>query len=127
MWHDFLSLSSSKLVAEYNGRTIWQSQKAGIEFATFATAPQPADSTAKRLSQMKELARRFSCRLSNGGDGEELRLLPRPIYRYQVDRADLMDGALFAVVVGTRTTKAPLTINHKNSTGTTHHGVDEVL
>lgn len=101
MWHDFHSLSSSKLVAEYNGRAIWQTQKAGIEFAIFPKAPQPADSTVKRLLQMKELARRFACRLSNGGNGEELRLLPRPIYRYQVDRADLMDGALFAYVVGT--------------------------
>jgi hypothetical protein len=101
VWYSFHSVSSSKLVAEYNGRTIWQSQKAGVEFAVFSKAPQPADSTAKRLLQMKELARRFSCRLSNGGDGEELRLLPRPVYRYQVDRADLKDGALFAFVQGT--------------------------
>jgi hypothetical protein len=50
---------------------------------------------------MKELARRFSCRLSSGGDGEALRLLPRPLYRYQVEHADPMDGALFAFVQGT--------------------------
>ncbi|HEV3005878.1 MAG TPA: hypothetical protein VGX78_15535, partial [Pirellulales bacterium] len=34
-------------------------------------------------------------------DGEELRLLPRPLYRYQTQRTDLIDGALFAFVQGT--------------------------
>ncbi len=28
-------------------------------------------------------------------------MLPRPLYGYQVDRADLTDGALFAFVQGT--------------------------
>ena len=51
---------------------------------------------------MKELSRRFTCRLSGDGQkGEELRLLPRPLYRYKAERAGLVDGALFAYVQGT--------------------------
>ena len=98
----FHSLSRSKLKAEYEGRTVWQTAKAGLEFSTFPKAPQPADSSVKRLGQMKELARRFSCRLiGNDGKPEELRLLPRPVFRYKTDRKDLVDGALFAFAQGT--------------------------
>lgn len=50
---------------------------------------------------MKDLARRFSCRLTGDADGEQLRLLPRPLYRYQTNRDNLIDGALFAFVQGT--------------------------
>jgi hypothetical protein len=99
--HAFHSLSASTLVAEHNGRTIWRPAKAGIELLRFPDAPQPADSATKRLGQMKDLARRFTCRLSGERDGEELRLLPRPLYRYETNRDDLIDGALFAFVQGT--------------------------
>jgi hypothetical protein len=98
----FHSLSDKKLVGRHNGRTFWQTEKPGIEFTTFSDAPEPADSAVKRLVQMKDLARRFKCRLSDiNRKTEELRLLPRPIFRYETDRKDLIDGALFAYVQGT--------------------------
>jgi hypothetical protein len=100
--HAFHSLSSSKLAAQHGDVTVWQPAKAGITLLDFPNAPQPADSAVKRLSQMKDLARRFSCRLAGkGAKGEELRLLPSPLYRYKTDRRDLIDGALFAYVQGT--------------------------
>ena len=100
--HAFHSLSDKQLVATYNGRTIWQTQKAGIEFSAFPKAPEPADSEVKRLVQMRDLARRFACRLTDvDRKSEELRCLPRPIYRYKTERQDLIDGALFAFVQGT--------------------------
>lgn len=100
--HAFHSLSDSKLIAKHQGRIIWQPQKAGIEFSAFPKAPQPADSAAKRLVQMKELTRRFACRLTDvDRKPEELRCLPRPIFRYKTERKDLVDGALFAFVQGT--------------------------
>ena len=96
------SLSDSKLVARHNNQTFWQTEKPGLEFNRFPDAPEPADSAAKRLVQMKDLARRFKCRLSDiNRDSEELRLLPRPLYRYKTERQDLADGALFAFVQGT--------------------------
>jgi hypothetical protein len=98
----FHSLSDKKLVGRHNGQTFWQTEKPGIEFTTFPDAPEPADSAVKRLAQMKDLARRFKCRLSDiDRKTEELRFLPRPIVRYQTDRKDLIDGALFAWVQGT--------------------------
>src|SRR5262245_23818967 len=102
-WADaFHSLSDKKIVGRHNGRTFWQTDKPGIEFTKFADAPEPADTALKRLAQMKDLARRFKCRLTDlNRKTEELRLLPRPIFRYQTDRKDLIDGALFAYVQGT--------------------------
>jgi hypothetical protein len=100
--HAFHSLSASKLVAQHGDQTVWHPDKPGIKFHDFPKAPAPADSAVKRLSQMKELAHRFSCRLAvEKAEGEELRLLPSPLYRYKVDRRDLFDGALFAFVQGT--------------------------
>ena len=99
--HAFHSLSTSRLVAEHNGQTIWRPEKAGIDLVPVPKAPPPADSAAKRLAQMKDMARRFTCRVGAGSGGEELRLLPRPLYRYKTDRKDLIDGGLFAFVEGT--------------------------
>lgn len=99
--HAFHSFSRSKLFAVYHGRTNWHPEKPGVEFTEFADAPPPDDSAAKRLAQMKSLARRFTCRITGRTDGEELRLLPRPLYRYQTKSRDLLDGALFAFVQGT--------------------------
>jgi hypothetical protein len=100
--HAFHSLSESKLVAKYNRSTIWQTDKPGLEFTRFPEAPEPADSAAKRLVQMKELARRFRCALTEAAKkSEELRFLPHPLYRYKTERKDLIDGGLFAYVQGT--------------------------
>ena len=100
--HAFHSLSASELVAQHDERTVWHPEQPGIKFQDFPSAPHPADSAVKRLSQMKELARRFACRLAGeGAGGEDLRLLPSPLYRYKTDRRDLFDGALFAFVQGT--------------------------
>jgi hypothetical protein len=96
----FHSLSGSKLIAQYGGQTVWHPEKPGISFTEFEKAPEPAESAVKRLSQMKELARRFSCRLV-GDENDELRLMPRPLYRYKTDRPELYDGGLFAFVQGT--------------------------
>jgi hypothetical protein len=98
----FHSLSTSKLTAQDGDQTVWRPETSGISLESFADAPQPANSATKRLSQMKDLARRFHCRLAGDrANNEELRLLPSPLYRYKTDRKDLFDGALFAYVQGT--------------------------
>jgi hypothetical protein len=100
--HAFHSLSMSSLVAEYGGRIVWHPQGSGIRLEDLAERLPPADSAVARLRQMKEIARRFHCRLSgNGPEDQALRLLPSAIYRYDSDRANVLDGALFAYVQGT--------------------------
>lgn len=98
----FHSLSSSKLVARDGGQTFWHPESPGLDLKTFTDAPLPADSAVKRLGQMRDLARRFHCRLAGeGANIEELRLLPTPLYRYKTDPREFIDGALFSFVQGT--------------------------
>lgn len=103
--HEFQSLSRHGIVARRDGRRVWNPATAGVEIRPVPDAPPPAETAAARLRQMKMLARRFSSTLQGwyGGDlrREELRMLPRPLYRYEGKHADLLDGTLFAFVAGT--------------------------
>jgi hypothetical protein len=109
--HEFGSLSrSKKIVMRDKTRVVWSPGKAGVEFRDFPDAPAPAEDGAARLRQMKSLAGRFTARLRplNGDNGEleVLRLLPRPLYRYELKDSKgtspiLRDGAMFAFVMGT--------------------------
>ena len=54
---------------------------------------------------MKSLASRFSSVLlqwrDDASDREKLRMLPQPVYRYESEDPDLIDGAMFFFVQGT--------------------------
>jgi hypothetical protein len=109
--HEFISLSrSAGLVAHEGDELVWAPSVAGVEFQQMEDAPTPDKSPIVRLRQMKELVGRFSATLtgwkSSESRREELRLLPRQLYRYDVKAAeathpDLRDGAVFAFVQGT--------------------------
>ncbi|HTU23133.1 MAG TPA: hypothetical protein VMG10_34175, partial [Gemmataceae bacterium] len=86
---------------------------AGVEFEDVPDAPKPAKTSPERLRQMKAIAGRLKATWTGWrreGDTanvrEELRLLPRRLYRYDLKNAKapdpkLLDGALFAYVQGT--------------------------
>jgi hypothetical protein len=111
MTHEFDSLSrDSKLIAREKDRVIWSPGAAGVEFKDVPKAPKPAKTPAERLRQMKALAEGFQATMTgwaaNNSDREALRLLPRPLHRYDLANAKdpdpkLIDGALFAFVLGT--------------------------
>jgi hypothetical protein len=111
LWHEFVSLSrTSKLVAREKDRVVWSPKVAGVEFKDMPEAPVPAETPAARLRQMKSIAERFQATMTgwkeDDSDRQELRLLPRPVYRYDLKDArepspTLRDGALFAFVTGT--------------------------
>lgn len=107
--HEFGSLSrSNKLVARDKTAVVWSPRTAGVEFRDVPDAPVPAETPVARFRQMKSLAERFSARLPerNSTRQEELRLLPKPLYRYELKPSndvdpDLLDGAMFTYVMGT--------------------------
>jgi hypothetical protein len=111
MCHEFDSLSrGTKLFAREKDRVIWSPAAAGVEFKAVPKAPAPAKTAAERLRQMKALAEGFKATMTgwqaDNSDQESLRLLPRPLYRYDLAGAKdadpkLLDGALFAYVQGT--------------------------
>jgi hypothetical protein len=103
--HDFESLSRNKIVARREGTLVWQPQTAGVAFADVPEAPAPAATRAARLRQMKSLAEKFQATLlgwkRDNSDREELRLLSRPLYRYDPKEGSVIDGAVFAFAMGT--------------------------
>jgi hypothetical protein len=111
MLHEFDSLSrENKLIARDKDRVIWSPKTAGLEFKDVQDAPKPAKTQVGRLRQMKSVAGRFKATMTgwqaDDTDQEELRLLPRPLYRYDFKNAkdpdpNLLDGGLFAYVQGT--------------------------
>ena len=103
--HNFGSLSRGRLLAKREGAVVWRPAAAGVEFRPISDAPAPADSPSARLRQMKTLAGQFSSTMlgwrSDSTDREKLRLLPQPLYRYESNRPELIDGSVFAFVQGT--------------------------
>lgn len=103
--HDFESLSRGKIVARQDGRVVWQPQEAGVAFAAIPDAPVPEEGRTQRLRQMKMLAEQFQATLlgwkTDNSDREELRLLTKPLYRYDPKEGIVLDGAVFAFAMGT--------------------------
>jgi hypothetical protein len=102
---DFGALSRDRIVARREGLIIWRPQQSGAKFADIPDAPLPEQERAARLRQMKSLSGQFQSTMlgwkSDNTDREDLRLLPRPLYRYQPTAGQIIDGAVFAFAMGT--------------------------
>ncbi|MBI3861945.1 MAG: hypothetical protein HY290_08610 [Planctomycetia bacterium] len=109
--HEFGSLSrSAKLVARDRDAIVWSPNAPGMEFKDMPDSPPPAETAAARLRQMRSIAERFTATMTgwkgDNSDREELRMLPRPLYRYDLKdsqsvHTDLVDGAAYAYAMGT--------------------------
>ena len=61
--------------------------------------PAPEATARGRTRQMRELAREFTAHTVDDREVRwQLRLLSRPLYRYEMPGSDLIDGAIFAFV-----------------------------
>ena len=95
--HELQSLSEAVLVVERDSPNRWEPKAPGIELKPVPGAPTPAGTPAQRATQGRALAREFSGRsLSEAGEGWELRLLPKSLYRYE--GPDVLEGAIYAFV-----------------------------
>ena len=102
--HELVSLSrGAKLVAREGDRVVWSPRTPGVEFKDIPGAAAPAESAPARLRQMKELADRFNVTMTgwkaDKSDREELRQLPKPLYRADPKEApgpdsDWIDGGV---------------------------------
>jgi hypothetical protein len=103
LWiHEFSSLSPATLTADRRGRARWTPRTPGVAFKPVPDAPRPAESVAQRTRPMRSLAAGFRASDDFKHKGwSELRLLPTPISRYGASGTKLIDGALFAFVLGT--------------------------
>lgn len=100
--NEFQSLSLGPLSAERDGRPIWTPKRPGLELKPVPEAPAPAATPSQRFRQMRELSKEFTARhTTETGVDSELRVLTKPLYRYESTDPDLVDGALFAITLGT--------------------------
>jgi hypothetical protein len=98
--HEFHSLASSGLVAtNKESGDVWHPAKPGVEWKPLPDAPPPGKSRTRRLLQMKRLGREFRGHSIDAAKSRyELRLLPKPLFRYQTPKDDIYDGAVFSMV-----------------------------
>jgi hypothetical protein len=95
--HELQSLSEAVLVVDRDSPNRWEPRAPGIELKPVPGAPPPAASASQRAIQIRALAREFSGRsLSEAGQAWELRLLPKPLYRYE--SPEVLDGFILALV-----------------------------
>jgi hypothetical protein len=103
--HGFGSLSSGKVRATKLGQAVWQPAEPGVTFKEIPGAPTVAKLPNLRKRQMAQLARQFTGTMTgwkhDDSDREELRLLTTPLYRYESENSQIVDGALYAFVQGT--------------------------
>src|SRR5687768_16597116 len=98
--HEFVSLSARPLVMRRGNQVIWSPRAATVADQPLSGAPEPQKARTRRLTQMRELARRFQATSYKMDSPFELRLLPQPLYRYEDQAAGILDGGLFAFAEG---------------------------
>jgi hypothetical protein len=99
---EFQSLAVEPLTASRQGRLVWHPEIPGVEMRDLVDADPPAQSESIRSRQMRVLAGSFRSMLREAGKAPvDLRLLPRPVYRYASDELEITDGALFLFAQGT--------------------------
>ena len=101
--HEFHSMLDRPLVAMWRGKPQWSTDRAGLEWNPVPGAPVPTDSTVQRARQMGELAREYRGHEIDAKGGRwELRLIPKPVYRYELKKKEaVLDGAVFVFCQGT--------------------------
>ena len=104
LWiHEFQSLAPVLLRVVRNGENVWEPGRAGAEVKLVPNAPVPAATAVQRLTQMRQISRRFS--VSDEFEGreqsDELRLLSNPLMRFGDPEAETLDGGLFTYAHGT--------------------------
>jgi hypothetical protein len=96
------SLSMGLPLLLHGGKIVWEPERPGVELKPIPGAPKPGPTAVVRSTQMGTLAAQHSVVADYGNmKKEDMRLLPKPIYRYMSEKQGVTDGALFAFVRGT--------------------------
>lgn len=100
--HEMISIADTPLTSQLDSVTVWTPSQAGVNWNRCEGVSAPAESAARRLIQMRAIARQFSGRL-NIPDHQpaNLQLIPQPLIRYQAPEQSVIDGAVFSMAVGT--------------------------
>jgi hypothetical protein len=98
---EITSLTPLPFTLDAMGQKTWELTNTEVTMMRLADAPMPATSERARLTQMRELARRFAVHETIAEDKIECRLMPQPIDRYTDPEDHIVGGAAFAFANGT--------------------------
>jgi hypothetical protein len=93
----FSLTSDERLIVRGPQFSTWKPEEIQVEPASLKGAPAPDAQNADRLRQLKEQARRFTAHEFWNPDNSrfELRLLTQPVHRYEDEKRQIVDGAVF--------------------------------
>jgi hypothetical protein len=99
---EFLSLTAARFSLKHKTEGVrWAATESGLDMKDLPDAPAPAATAAARLTQMRQLARRFAAKERFNKELIECRLVAQPIDRYPLEAGKVVDGAIFALANGT--------------------------
>lgn len=99
---EIASLSTGRIGARHATDLDWTARGPGLAFRPLEGAPSPAEKPVRRMTQFKELHRRFTAHEKTPTEGRiELRPLPNPLFRYADAAAGVVDGAILSFANGT--------------------------
>ena len=99
LYHEFGAITRENLRGTLDGKTQWQFVAGSQKYKPIPDADVPAADRRRRLLQMKQLVRRFKAIETQSREGLpariELRMLAKPLYRYEKESSKVEDGAVF--------------------------------
>jgi hypothetical protein len=97
VWFETASLCPRPLRCLRKSNDYWMPQSASLTEQRLTDAPDPGASPSSRLTQMRRLCEQFAIRTEPRDEQPvRLRLMPQPVYRFDDEAAQIIDGALFA-------------------------------
>jgi hypothetical protein len=97
--HEFHAIGPLRLYPRMKDSAHEWLPKAAVPLLPLHDAAPPEPAAARRARQMRDLAREFTAHtVDDLGVRWQLRLLPRPLYRYEAPDSDLVEGAVFAFI-----------------------------
>jgi hypothetical protein len=101
-----VSLAPSGIEGTRNGKTLWSTDKPGVDWKPVPGNPVVGKLPLERQRQMKKIAEDFTAelidmRVNEKGEDQQLRQLTQPVYRYESGSFDVVEGGIFAFVVAT--------------------------
>jgi hypothetical protein len=100
--HELISLLPEGLEADFESEIVWQPEGDSIKFTKLADVQAPAANAARRLVQMRQIAKEFTGELEVlDQPTTKLTLLPTPVLRYEAAADRIVDGAIFSFAVST--------------------------
>jgi hypothetical protein len=95
--HEFHALSPEQLFPEFrNSQSKWL-PKAAVKMEKLPDSPDVEETAAKRMLQLRAIGRDFAAiSVDDQNQRWQLRLLPKPLYRYDKPQGNIIDGALLA-------------------------------